>query len=139
VRSLSPSSRESQVIAKGDDSSPPFDCSQSVTNVVLPKPAGAEINVSFWFSPRSSCDIKRGLETSSGRVVGIKSFVTKMGEGIRGLYPKRSIDEYQQLSSKVMTDHIQRIDQAVCEDQRPKVTPNRQIRNPKYQTNQANF
>ena len=68
--------------SQGDDASSPWDSSHSVTRVVLPNPAGAEMRVSLWFRPRLSCLIRWERETSSGREVGMKSLVIRSGAGI---------------------------------------------------------
>ena len=49
----------------------------SVTNVDLPNPAGAEIRVSLRCNPMFNSVIRRGRDTRSGRVGGIKSLVVR--------------------------------------------------------------
>mgnify|MGYP003385378807 CR=1 FL=1 len=55
---------------------------QSVTNVVLPKPAGAEIKISLRSRLDRSNSISRGLGTRSGREGGMNSFVTRIESAI---------------------------------------------------------
>jgi hypothetical protein len=45
--------------------------SHSVSSVVLPKPAGAEMSVSFEFAPRRSRSLSLGRATISGRNRGM--------------------------------------------------------------------
>ena len=50
----------------------------SLTSVVLPKPAGAEIRVSFRCRPSFSRSIRRGRRTTLGRGGGIYSLVARI-------------------------------------------------------------
>ena len=54
----------------------------SLTSVVLPKPAGAEMRVSLRRSPSSSLSVRRGRLTTVARGGGICSFIAKTGMGI---------------------------------------------------------
>ena len=64
-------------IAAMDGGALPIASTHSLTSVVLPKPAGAEMRVSlraipsFRQRPALSSSIRRGRETSSGRAGGI--------------------------------------------------------------------
>jgi hypothetical protein len=60
-------------------------CSHSATSVVFPNPAGAETRVNLQLMHPFKRSIKRGLGTSSGRVAGLKSFVTKIGADMKRL------------------------------------------------------
>ena len=83
VKSLSLSSRENQ--AKFEFESLLMVCNHSATSVVFPNPAGAETRVNLQSVHLFNCSIKRGLGTSSGRVAGIKSLVTKIWAGMKRL------------------------------------------------------
>jgi hypothetical protein len=56
----------------------------SLTNVVLPKPAAAEISVTRQpiANPSFSRSIKRGRGTTPGRDGGMYSFVARIGAGM---------------------------------------------------------
>ena len=87
VRSLSLSSRESQAILYSAWLSFSWILfilpAQSPTRVVLPKPAGAETRITLQCKPWFNCSISRGRETSSGRIVGINSFVARSSSTFR--------------------------------------------------------
>jgi hypothetical protein len=63
--SLSPSSSESQATDTGQFAT------HSLSKVVFPKPAGAEIKVNFRVKPASNFSSKRGREMKFGREDGI--------------------------------------------------------------------
>ena len=65
VGSLSPSSSDSQAAGR------PHPATHSLTSVVLPKPAGAEIRVSLPCRPSFSRSTRRGRRTTLGRGGGI--------------------------------------------------------------------
>jgi hypothetical protein len=76
--SLSPSSSDNQATGL------PQSLIQLLTNVVLPKPAEAEMSVSLQpiANPLFSRSIKRGRGTMLGRGGGMYSLVAKTGAGI---------------------------------------------------------
>src|SRR5207237_5558802 len=76
VGSFSPSSSDNQATGRG----PP--ASHSLTSVVFPKPAGAEMRVSLPCSPSFSRSSRRGRLTTFGRSGGRYSFVAKIGVGM---------------------------------------------------------
>src|SRR4030066_2047311 len=78
--SLSPSSSDSQVTGRSQTAT------HSLTSVVLPKPAGAEMRVSLQCMPSFNRLIRRGRWTILGRGGGIYSFVAKIGVGIDQVY-----------------------------------------------------
>jgi hypothetical protein len=75
VTSLSPSSSDSQAAGR----SPP--ATHSAASVDLPKPAGAEMRVSFDCRPSFKRSIKRGRRTTLGASEGTKSLVARIGMG----------------------------------------------------------
>src|SRR4051794_19552687 len=75
--------------------------SQSVTNVVLPKPAGAEINNNLPANPASSRSSRRGRITVSRRMRGTKSFVARIIGTIL------SQPDYNYRPSPEITPHLQ--------------------------------
>ena len=56
-----------------------FPATHSLTSVVFPKPAGAEMRVSLRCRPSFSRSIRRGRLTTFGRSGGIYSFVARIG------------------------------------------------------------
>ena len=63
----------------------------SLTSVVLPKPAGAEMSASLRCRPSLSRSIKRGRGTALGRGGGMYSLVAKTGTDMVALYNARAI------------------------------------------------
>src|SRR5215217_3887174 len=76
--SLSASSKESQAT---DLPSSERSSNHSLSKVVLPNPAGAETRVSLRPSLRTRASRKRGRGTSSGRVLGTRTFVVTSASG----------------------------------------------------------
>src|SRR6266516_2452706 len=79
--SFSPSSSDSQAVGRS------IKATHSLTSVVFPKPAGAEMRVSLRCRPSFSRSIRRGRLTTFGRGRGIYSFVARMGVDIQLLKP----------------------------------------------------
>ena len=79
--SLSPSSKESQAslsLSEGLYSVPNLQFNHPQTNVVFPKPAGAEIRDSFLLTPSFSLVNNRTRETNLERCEGMKSLVVRI-------------------------------------------------------------
>src|SRR5947209_9097394 len=73
VGSFSPSSSDSQAVGRSIPST------HSLTSVVFPKPAGAEMRVRLRCRPSCSRSSRRGRLTTFGRSRGRYSFVARMG------------------------------------------------------------
>ena len=73
VESFSPSPSDNHAVGRWQPAS------HSLTNVVFPKPAGAEMRVRLRCRPSFSRSIRRGRLTKLGRSWGIYSFVARIG------------------------------------------------------------
>ena len=76
----------------GDRSPADGSMTHSLISVVFPKPAGAEMKVSFAVSPSFSRSIRRDRGTVLARSGGMYNFVAKMVAGMSQVYSERIIE-----------------------------------------------